>query len=517
MHPTRILITTLISFIIVIIFGIHAQPALAGNVVLNNNVGDTSSTWFIEGEPTLIMNGFDLTPLNLNFPVSMDAVSIAVQEAVPNEGVQVVIYADDNGGSPIDSTLIFQEEVSIGTTGTVRIALSQPVTINAPVVWVGFRLPVGFRFFADESGSSVLTYWGWTPGTTFDLSNLSSAQVFGPSDGSEPVGIDLGGVARIAAELITDGAGGTTSAPNLNTGDGQTAGGVPVGRQIQGGQADLGIMSQHPFCGERILFDPQDIRISAGDRFTIHCRADLGAFSPGVIRNNDELPAEVPSFERRGFLYEVFAAGDYQADPRDSEKLFVPVTHCLRPEQAELDMAVVGIAYGAPRTWEILPTVRFNEWVCAEVTHQGFVSYFVPRTGEEPTLNADLQFSGFPFLTPLEASSDRGLLCGFDYIVTYSVFNEGFVETPQTVVRVEMRSDRTGTVSRSVDYVLPPVPPGATVDFEQRSFTAPTTFFNETHTLRLIIDPNNGLTELNEDNNVFVMPDILVLQTNRCR
>ena len=42
------------------------QPAMAQSsgisIALNNNAGSRSSVWFVQGEPTLIMNGFDLTP-----------------------------------------------------------------------------------------------------------------------------------------------------------------------------------------------------------------------------------------------------------------------------------------------------------------------------------------------------------------------------------------------------------------------------------------------------------------------
>ncbi|MEO0563020.1 MAG: hypothetical protein AAF125_13010, partial [Chloroflexota bacterium] len=43
-----------------------AIPASSQNrVFLNNNAGINNSIWEIQGEPTLIMNGFDLTPTSL--------------------------------------------------------------------------------------------------------------------------------------------------------------------------------------------------------------------------------------------------------------------------------------------------------------------------------------------------------------------------------------------------------------------------------------------------------------------
>lgn len=512
MRPTHYSTKIWIWPLFLLMFGWFAQPGQAGDLVLSNNTGAASTEWFIDGESTLIMNGFDLTPLNLTLPVAIDAVSINVVEAVPGATAQVVIYTDDNGGSPQDARLAYQQGIQINQVGNVRVPLAQTAIIDAPVVWVGFYLPVGLRFSADESGSSVLTYWAWSPGTTFDLNTLSSAAVFGPSDGTSPVNIDMGGIARISAEIITQ-EGDTV----LFGGTGENADGVPVGRQIQGGQADLSVMRPYDFCGNDLLFDPEDIDISAQAAFDMYCRADLGNFSPGVIRNANELPAEVPSYERRGFFYEVFAGGEYQADPRDSERLRVPVTHCLRPlEIQELDGAVVGIAYGAPRVWEILETVRYGDWVCAEVTHQGFISYFVPRTGNEPTVNADLYVSGLPrFVEPVTGFTDK-MLCGSLLEWTYAIRNEGFVPTIASSVIIEMRSVRTGQITRSVEYPLPPVPPGETVNFLQLRFPTPTTFINEMHDIRLIVDPNNNVQELIETNNATSIGTFTVRSSSYC-
>jgi hypothetical protein len=485
----------------------NASPAEAGTITLNNNSGTSSSAFFVDGEPTLVMNGFDLNALNVG-AVEMDVVTIAVQKVV-DAPIQVVIYGDSNGGSPVDATLIYQTEVRITTAGTAFIPLPQRVAVNYPVVWVGFYLPTGFRFFGDTSGTSVLTYWAWTANSTFDLSNLGSAGVFGPANGTAPVSIDMGGVARITAEVTPVGSNGFR-------GDGLNDEGEPVGIQIEGNDADLSVLSLYTYCGDRLLYDPQDIRISAQSRFSLECRADLGSFSPGEFVNVDDLPANVPTYERRGFFYEVFVPGGETA-PNSSEELLVPVTHCMRPEQGELPSAVIGVAYGAPRAWEILPTVRYNEWICAEVTHAGFLSYFVPRTGEEPNLNADLYFVGVVYLDPQESSSsERGLLCGYNYIVKYAIHNEGFVETPPSIVRVEMKSVRTGQISQSRDFHLPAIGGGETVNFEYRGFTAPTTFINESHIIRVTIDPSNTIAELNENNNGFAFPNTLVLRTARC-
>lgn len=234
-----------------------------------------------------------------------------------------------------------------------------------------------------------------------------------------------------------------------------------------------------------------------------------------MISNEDELPADVPTYERRGFFFEVFASGDYQADPENSELLKNPVTHCIRPEQIDLDVAVIGIGYGAPREWEILPTQRYGEMICAEVTHQGFISYFVPRTGAEETINADLYIVSSPYFEAIESESDRGFYCGYRYTLNYAIHNEGFVATSAGVVRLRFNNIRTGVLTREYTFDLPPIAPGDTVDFSQFGLRMPETYYNETHRMSLTVDAGNTSVEMNEDNNVYT-EDFLIIQTGRC-
>lgn len=502
MRQSHTTITMVLALLVFGLFQWNVNSAEAGTITLNNNSGTTSSSFFIEGESTLVMNGFDLGPLNLSTGVAIDVVTIAVQQAVPSVPIQVVIYEDGNGGSPVDATLKYQTQVFIETGGTAFIELPEPVITSAPVIWVGFYLPTGFRFFADNGGSSVLSYWAWTPNSTFSLSDLSSAQILGAANGTDPVGIDMGGVARITAEVTP-----------LNEA-GFNSDGVPVGVQIDGGEADLSLLNNYPFCGDRLLYDPQDVNFAGNLRFTTHCRADLGSFSPGTFVNVDDLPATVPSYERRGFFYEVFVNGE--TAPGSSEEMLVPVTHCLRPEQGEVPSAVIGVGYGAPRSWEILPTVRYGEWVCAEVTHAGFLSYFVPRTGDEATVNADFYFIGDPYLFGEQLDLTAGYLCGYPYTGFIRIHNEGFVATPATVIRIQLSNQRTGTVISTADYPLASILAGDTVDLEQRGFIIGDTFVNEATTLRFIIDPNNEVAELNESNNTYENSGTLNLATSRC-
>jgi hypothetical protein len=322
----------------------------AGDRVLTINSGTTSTSWFISGEASLVMNGFDLTTLGVTLPAVIDRVSINVQTAVPNTPIDLVIYEDANGASPVDSRLIARTQVTINQSGVFTATLPNPVTVNQRAVWIGFYLPVDFRFLADRSGTSTLTYWAWTPGGTFDLNNLASAAVLGAADGSAPVNINLGGRARITAELVT---GGT---PAL----------VPTG-QVSGGtvSGDAGVLQQHFNC-TNIFYDTADERITYQDIVNVHCNQVLSYQAPPT-------PA---GYSQRGLLYDIyfFKSGGVVTWSRIS----YAVTHCIRPDPAEIDRAVIGLAYGQPRQWRILPTVRFNDLVCAEVQHGGNLSYFIP-------------------------------------------------------------------------------------------------------------------------------------------
>src|SRR5687767_6769427 len=106
MRLNRFITILIVCVCLAAVANFTVQPAQAGNFTLLNNSGTTSSNWVIEGEPTLVMNGFDLTPLNLTFPITLDVVTIALNQAVPDAPVQVVVYEDSNGGSPIDARLV---------------------------------------------------------------------------------------------------------------------------------------------------------------------------------------------------------------------------------------------------------------------------------------------------------------------------------------------------------------------------------------------------------------------------
>jgi len=345
-------------FGLVLLIGLSISLVNAGNLVLTNNTGSESSIWYVTGEQTLVMNGFDLAPLGLQLPATIDRVSIAVDTTVPGTLIDVVVYQDANGGSPLDATLIGQKQVDITQTGVFTVVFDTPVQVTQPVVWVGFYLPVNFKFLADKSGSSVLTYWAWTSGARFDLARLSSAAVFGPADGSAPVNLNMNGIARITAE-ISVAAGNPLVTPRvidpvtgLIT---QIVGTVP---------SEMVVMRQYTACGT-LYWDTEDMGITLGDAFDLICKEIWPGFAPSAPLG----------YVRKQLLYDITA---YTDEGVFSGELPAPVTHCIEVNLADIEQAVVGVAYGSPRKWEILPSVRFGSVVCAEVKHSGGLSYFVP-------------------------------------------------------------------------------------------------------------------------------------------
>ena len=320
----------------------------AGEETLSINGNNQNDLWFISGEASLVMNGFDLTAAGIALPAIIDRVSISVDTPTPGVPIDVVVYQDANGGSPVDATVAGQMQVDITQAGVFTATFPTPVTVTQPAVWVGFYLPVDFQFVADTSGSSVLTYWAWTSGARFDISNLASAQVLGPADGSAPVNIDMQGKARITLEIT--GAGGSGASPVV-----QTVGAANV---------NMNVLQTFAQC-QALLWDTADEYTSYLDNLNVHCREVPGVQSPGSPEG----------YTRRGQLYDVQF---WQQNGIVTGRLSIAVTHCVRPAAEDLDRALIGNAYGSPRTWRILPTQRFGDLVCAEIRRGGNLSYFVP-------------------------------------------------------------------------------------------------------------------------------------------
>lgn len=346
----------------------------AGNYTLTNNTGTNNSVFHISGEQTLVINGFDLQPRGIPRPTTLDRVTIDVVKAVPEASIEVVVYQDPDGGDPVNATLLGRKTVAITQAGTFSTTFDPPLNVTSPVVWVGFYLPPEFEFNADRSGTSVLTYWAWTPNSTFDLSNLRSAQVFGPGNGNTPVEINMGGIARITAELNTTVA--LTPTPSVNPtssapGRLDTTPKDPVGRIVQAvGDPNTSLTPMVPYSKDYgcqlLYYDMQDIQINLQSSIVPACKTSPIHFSPAA-------PA---GYRIRGDVtYDVTYYGMPSANTNPPT---YPVTHCLSLAGVELDQAVLGVAHGIPHQWEILPTIRFGNMVCADVYHAGPITYFVP-------------------------------------------------------------------------------------------------------------------------------------------
>lgn len=500
----RLFSALLLTMLMTLVLSLTAVNA--GSTTITINSGTASSTWFIKDEPALVMNGFDLSALPLSYPITVDAVSISVVQPVSGQPVTLVIYEDANGGSPQDAVIVRRETINIAGTGVVRVPLAQPLTTSARILWVGFYLPVDFRFRADTSGTSVLTYWAWTPNGTFDVGNLASAAVFGPSDGSAPVGINLGGIARISIEF---------NQADGRTFEGSTAasrGLAPVGVQIVGDetQVSLNIMQPYAEC-PGLSFDPDDQRFTVNEGFTVHCRIEYGPYAPGTFGNIADVPTSIPSFEIRGTKYHVFANGRYEAPGGEPGVFRIPVTHCMKPAPGDLEKAVIGVAFGAPQKWKILPTVRFGDTICAELIATGPVSYFVPRTGQETYLNVNLFVTGQPGFTPALVD----LRCKDVVTIRGNIYNQGFEASPVAELLFQNIAVRTGQVTATKMINFPSIAGGETRGFET-TLDIPNSFINEANRIVITIDPNGKFNELNEADNVRTFDYIIQERTGGC-
>jgi hypothetical protein len=114
-----------------------------------------------------------------------------------------------------------------------------------------------------------------------------------------------------------------------------------------------------------VQVDLQDIVVTYRSTIRVFCNTMPDSLAP----------TSPTGYTRGGFYYDISVYGIETG----TRRLPYRITHCIRPPGDVLDRAVIGLAYGAPRRWEILPTVRFGDIVCAEVTYAGSLSYFVPN------------------------------------------------------------------------------------------------------------------------------------------
>jgi hypothetical protein len=483
--------------VLVMMFIFTSAPTLAGNILLSNNTGTDNAVFFIEDEASLVMNGFDLSPLGVQLPIALDAVTISVNTPVLGRSIDLVIYQDGNGGSPIDATLVHRQQVSLDQRGNNRILLSEAAIITEPVVWVGFYLPVDFRFNADKSGASVLTYWAWSTGGTFDLNSLASAEVLGPSDGSAPVGIDMQGIARISAELR----------PPINE---EVITNAPIGQQVVAEEnQDTSILEYYPYCGT-LLYDPQDILISSGFSFTTKCDvADEYNAPTGVVQPG----GEILDMQRAGHLYKIEAyIAESQRVEGNSHQLPIPVTHCMGILPGDLEQAVIAETRGIPEVWHILPTMRFGTLVCAEVTNAGYLSYFLPRTESSPP-NVNLAI-GWAIVSP------HPLQCGKDTSISVPIVNTGqdwfWTPTGDIKIIIEDVHVRTGVVIGAIEHKIETsrLGPGMRVVIEKGQLYVDT-YVGELHRLQVRVDFDDQILETNEFDNTWFTDYILGFPTGK--
>ena len=478
-------------FFLALFLVLASQRATAGDTIISNNSGAENQVFVIEGEASLVINGFDLSPLGLNLPTALDAVTIFVDRAVPGVAVDLVIYQDANGGSPLDATLIHRQQVAINAAGANRILLEQAAIVSEPVVWVGFYLPVGFRFNADTSGSSVLTYWAWTPGGAFDVNALSSAQVLGPGDGSEPVGIDMGGIARITAELRT---------PFFE----ETENTVLVGKQfVDDSDQDTSILDSYPYCGD-LLYDPEDIDISGEGAFRIECGVNREFDAPTSVVQPSGVLLDV---QRAGHLYKLVAIIPEELHVEGAiGTLPVPVTHCMRVEPGDLEQAIIAESRDIPERWYVLPSVRFGELVCVEVTHASYLSYFLPRSDDSPqNVNLVLGWSRID-PHPLEC----GLLTGFEVPVVNT--GNSWFDTPSSDVKVVVENIhvQTGNVTDAREIKVPTsqLGPGNRNVLEIGPMIVDSHVL-ELHRIQIRLDYDEKVEETNEFDNIWFSEYVL--------
>lgn len=252
-----------------------------------------------------------------------------------------------------------------------------------------------------------------------------------------------------------------------------------------------------------MLYDQADIdALSAANQFSLACKVEYGTYSPGTIANEGLLDTQLTGLERRGPLFYVTGYGNFQIDPAQPQRLRVPVTHCLRVPVSDIQQAVLGVAYGVPMAWEILPSVRYNDLLCAELTHTGPISYFMPRTGEETYRNLNLLFAREP------AFSEELGKCNQTIIIDFAFHNEGFETSPSNKVRILNTVVRTGNVTLREDFSIQSLPPGTGVSF-RATIKLPNTFVNEQNRLTFTIDPTDEIKEFIESDNVKIYNYIL--------
>jgi len=505
----RIFWLSLLAVLGSVVMSVSAQQAIT-SVTLSNNSGDTNGEWVIQGERTLILNGFDTGPSNILKPYTINSVTIDVTRPVGDAPVTVVVYEDPNGGSPVDAKLIARTDVVLSSAGVARVALPTPPSTSSQIFWAGFYLPVNFGFNADVGGTSVLTYWAWAPGAEFDLNNLTTAPVFGPSNGTAPVNIDLKGVARITAEVT----------PPIATTGGFTQTTAPLGRQVAGdANTNLSPMVPYPECST-LLYDQDDVTIAIGNRYRLLCRADVlqdipGTVGTGLVLNTGNLAEGIRTFIKGGYVFDIFTSNTDHLNQGSTDgsatRLPTPITHCLKPAAEHLDRAIIAVAYGAPTRWYILPTVRFGDNICAELTNVGLVTYLlsVNEDQQDIPLSSNLYFTYTPSL-----KETAFIGCNQLNTIVWAVRNDGFEAPDSFKVDFTITHRRTGLNERFFTITVDEIGLGETIEIGT-PVTLPRLYGGESYRVTITLDPAGLVPERNEGDNTATF-DFTLNKTAQC-
>jgi hypothetical protein len=192
--------------------------------------------------------------------------------------------------------------------------------------------------------------------------------VLGPSNGTAPVNLDLKGIARITAE-ISSAPLGVTLSPGVPTSIVPTFAGTPAFNITQvpsTGNTDLSVLRVYPPACDTLSWDSADVGISFRGAIEPRCTSIWVGYAP----------SNPLGYIRRHVYYDLTFYDD-KGSPI-ATPLALPVTHCIQTSPEDINSAVVGLAYGTPRTFKILPTLRVGNLVCAEVDRSGGLSYFIP-------------------------------------------------------------------------------------------------------------------------------------------
>ena len=144
--------------------------------------------------------------------------------------------------------------------------------------------------------------------------------------------------------------------------------------------------------------------------------ADTGLPMRCILGSPVEPPVEIMDAPE-GYL-DVHRAGDlFKIVVEDYAALPNPVTHCIRVPEEHREEAILGEARDIPERWYILPSVRYNDLVCADVSFANYVSYFLPRDPDS-VQNANLVV-GWSKVEPHPA------VCGLEIHINASIVNTG--------------------------------------------------------------------------------------------